>query len=275
MKRAIAIIALGLTFGAVPLLMGPSGGFPARPRFQSVGVGVVAPANAGQLSLSGSVGAAGLAQSSTNTNNGATSFGAWRLMNDAGHTMQMGQTSSTAASAFIYAGGPTTEQGFLGTNENVPVSFGVNGTEVMRLTNGAIAGPSNVSMTPSTGTFASNVQGTGCTTGSVTWSWYKMGSTVTMKITARTNFPAACSGGTMADTSGNFPVAIRPTNSTSNTPSGTFTNNGTVAPGCVALGSTGNISYGIADATGCNLTGWTGAGNRDFAVGSGVSYTTF
>ena len=248
--------------GLAPALMGPSGGFPSRPRFQAVGVGTVAPANSGQQAWSGSVGAAGLVQTTTNTNNGATAFSAWRLVNDAAHTAQIGQTSSTTASSFIYTGGPTTEQMFLGTNENIPITFGVNGTEVLRLTS------------TDTGTFNSNVQGTGCTTGSVTWAYKKMGAVVALKITARTNFPAACSGGTMIDSSGNIPAAIRPTTTTTLT-GGVFTNNAVTQLGCVDITPGGNMNYGVLATGGgsCGGSNWTGAGNRDFAVGTQYSYS--
>jgi hypothetical protein len=272
-KRAIGLIALALTLGAVPMLMGPSGGYPSRPQFQAVGVGTTAPAIAGLINLTGNA-TTGFTQISRNTSNGATSFNSWRLQNDASHTAQIGQTSSTAASAFVYTGGPTTEQMFLGTNENVPVSFGVNGVEVMRLTSAGIFGASSVSITPTSGTFSSTPQATGCTTFTINLSYKKIGAMVVLKVLSRTGFPAACSGGTMIDNSGAIPVSLRPTTNTNAPSNGLFTNNATSVPGCLILTSGGNLNWAIVDGTGCNSGGWTGVGNRDFGVGSTFVYST-
>lgn len=146
----VAAIAL---VGLTPALMGPSGGFPSRPAFQAVGVGVAAQAQAGTLNTSASLNN-GLRQNFTNTSNGVNAFSALTLTNDGGASRiaQMGLTSTTSTQV-IFSGGATGEQLFFGTNAAVPISFGVSGAEVLRIngtTGAATFGNAILTNTPPT-----------------------------------------------------------------------------------------------------------------------------
>lgn len=68
MRRAYRIALVSFVV-ALPLLMAPTGGLPSRPRFQSVGVNVAAPAT-GNLTASGTV--TGASVTATGTVTGAT-----------------------------------------------------------------------------------------------------------------------------------------------------------------------------------------------------------
>lgn len=50
-KRLLLLVGVASFVVALPMLMGPSGGLPSRPRFQALGVGTVAPTRAGDANV--------------------------------------------------------------------------------------------------------------------------------------------------------------------------------------------------------------------------------
>jgi hypothetical protein len=51
-RNRAGLVLAGLLAALAPMLMAPTGGFPSRPQFQAVGIGVAAPATVGSLQLS-------------------------------------------------------------------------------------------------------------------------------------------------------------------------------------------------------------------------------
>lgn len=281
MKRTFARIALVLIgFGALPLLMGPSGGYPSRPRFQSVGIGAVPSGTDFTLSQAS---AAAFPIFQTWCSNGSTSGArCWAWFENAsiaGLSLKATQDNGTLNPGTVFSatrGGANLSDIQIGdTTSNA--TFEVRGTGVISLGDAGVTSINGggVDLTPTTGTFTSNPQGTGCTTSTITWSYARVGKLVSLKITGKTGFPVACSGATMLDGTANMPAAIRPATDQTQLMAPSFTNNATLTLGCIFVRSGGGIDMGVAPTGGSNCANgsWSGVGNRDFPLGASFTFS--
>lgn len=127
MKRIVAVLAAILGFGLVPMLMGPSGGYPAFPTFQTVTANQAATSTARNVLVQ-------------NPTSGTTAAAQLTVQNDtlsSSHELEFGLTSSAFSGAFL-TGGPTGQSGFINTSDGSGICIGTN--NVCRLSVGA-AGP--------------------------------------------------------------------------------------------------------------------------------------
>lgn len=129
-----------------------------------------------------------------------------------------------------------------------------------------------ITLTPLTGSFVASFDDACTTTPTVTFTYQKVGTVVTMTATATSGFN--CTGdSTNFNTTGTpVPTGLRPTGSTAIGPelgSASCLNNGTGADCLIAITTTGNVSIQIA-----NGAAWTAAGNRFFATQRSITYLT-
>lgn len=272
---------LGLTLALVGSVVAETGGgFPSRPRFQSVGVGTVAPATSGVAQINTALAVAGSAPSSgTQLYNGlitgpqpspvafqAPSAGA--IYNVAASTPSLffidnSQSANSRLASYTFAGGTINIAGTCpdsgsGCNQLLQITTPFS-TPALVFSGSPVA-------TSTSGTFTLTVA-SGCTTTPTSTATYtKIGNMVTLNLGAG----LTCTSNAAGFTASGLIAALQPASVTGSTPSAVCNNNSAASTGnCYTIVSAGSgtLSFGLNGALG----GWTASGTK--SITGNVIYT--
>jgi hypothetical protein len=238
-----------------------TGGFPSRPKFQSVGVGVAAPTSAGQvlaLRAGANFDARGTGSGSANssflqfTDSGAVRKGYVGDASGAEPDIYVACDQSPCDIELVSTGAGT-------VNANGSAVCTANGTNC----------PSAAA--PSTGTFTITWDDACTTSPTSVVDWVAVGNLVTWVFRSASGFPCTSDSVSTATSSAIIPVAIRPATSiASNNMFAGFTNNGTLGFGCLSIFSTGTVQASFASTGSCGT--WTNSGSKAIVSGMTFSY---
>lgn len=216
-----------------------------------------------------------LIATNTNAGNAASSQVS---ASDGSRWLNIVQTGNLA-SQFI-TNGPTGFQALLYTNTTQPLVIGTSNTKRMQIAgDGALMELDTtaidnfgVDMTPSQGSFTATFDDACTTSPTFTVTWYKIGRSVTMSLTARSGFPCTSDSTSFATTGAPVPAALRPAG-TIVTPHFNVMDNSVQEIGAIFISSAGNFTMARCAAS-VNCGGaWTGSNNKDAFLMT-FSYTT-
>lgn len=273
MRRALGFAAGFLVAIVCALLMAPTGGFPSRPRFQAVGVGVAAPSTTGAITTSDTI------ESQGSTSFRATSATAPRVCFD-------DTDAATDERGYLINNSTGLFRVWLTTDASVcspsggTIAFEINRTgstaDSIELTATALS-HNGVDLTPESGSFVVTFE-TACTTSpTATFDYQKVGNTVTLALVSVAGFVCTSDSTSFSTTGTPVPASIRPSaypSSASTTPIHGFTDNGAATWGAIVIFNTGGVSFARCATFGadCNVSGWTASGNKSVAAGKTVTY---
>lgn len=238
--RIVAFVAGVLAVASVAAVAQTSGGgFPSRPRFQSVGVGAQAP-GAGRVTITAPTGVAALTvNGNTIQFNGLTGDAPrMRFSTTVGVAREYG-----IGTGFVSNAGEFAIFDYTATAERFRIATTGDATFTGNVTAGNIT----------SGTFAGTLTGL-TTTPATSYRWARAGNVVSLCVLGNTGTSNAA---TLGDTAV-APAAIRPPSTTSRQGTLVVQDNGSQQIGILQVDDAGAITYGRGVAT----TGWTGSGSK-------------
>jgi hypothetical protein len=249
MKRIIAWLSVIFALGAVPMLMGPTGGYPSRPTFQTVTVS----ANGGEsIRLSDTAQAADTKNTLIRT--GSNGRFLVQTANDASPTTPVSNVISaqrtTTASTIIDIGNATDNP-----------TFNVNA----------------ISLTPLSNHFTANFAAACTVAPSAVIGYQVVGNFVTMWVESVSGFPCTSNSTSFTTTATPVPAGIRPTVQVYSITNGCL-DNGAAVRCDLQLTPTGDISIGNLAAAGVSPSdsvNWTAAGNKNLGTPIGAYRITY
>lgn len=241
MRRTIPAILLGVLLGVCPMLMGPTGGMPSRPRFAAIGVGTSV-TGSGFVRMSSTAPDLQFNESDAPLNEKAWSMGA-----DSGGTMR------GVAYLDNFGGGGTTWLAVDRTGTTI---------DSVALTATAITA-NGVAITPTSSSFSGTLNGMSAG-GTGTFFYQTVGNTATVYLKTAVTGTSNTTGMSLSG----MPVAIRPGNP--KICMTLVTNSGADVAGLINLARSGPDTSDAA--VGVSYSGFTASGTKGLPAGFSCSY---
>ncbi|MGH8224419.1 MAG: hypothetical protein ACREQZ_15740 [Woeseiaceae bacterium] len=274
----LAAFAFGL---ALPLLMAQVGGFPSRPRFQTLLVGIgAAPTQPGEVTFRNDINDAHDLFVDNDSNGTANQA---RLIASSGDAQVQIQAGGSGRTAVLLTNGTVGAVGVVKTFGAIPLEFGTGGTLAATISSAQVM---NFVKTPTiagtplleSGTFIASFSAACTTTPTITFDYQRSGNIVTLAIVGTTGFPCTGDSTSFDSVSSQLPASIIPAAGGGTGFGGSvwsgFTDNSAATWGQMSVNSDGSLQFSncATFGAGCSSLGWTAALNRNVPAQKVMTY---
>lgn len=260
MKRIWAWLSVILALGALPMLMGPSGGYPSFPRLQGFSAGSPC-TKLHTLAAFGELCATTAPTINFQSTGGAADVKIWDFYGDSTGVFH-GRTVNdayTVGNDWIQvartAGSPNT------------IAFGAPG--------GLSA--NGVDLTPTSGNFVATFDSACTVNPTATFRYQRVGNVVVVKLASVSGMPCTSNSVNFSTSGAPVPAAIRPSTTSVASPQfGAFVDNGVGVGGMISFSTAGNVVMArCTSAVSCTTGTFTSSGSKSIDVASAGGVPTF